>query len=157
MFKRWRKAGEERMAAAGAYLPRARRHRPAKNGRLLLAESDGPTRARLEQELAGYGFKLRAVDNGVDALCLANEGYYDLAVVDSLVLESFMETGANLILELRAKNPWLRFVLMLDAHAPSSRFFDQAMLGLMNPIVIDETVSKPVDPSVLVKAILFAL
>ena len=131
--------------------------RPAKNGRVLLIEGDGPTLDRLAEDLASYGIHAQTARSAEEAMGLTADTSFDVAVVDSRFLEEHMAAGSNLILALREKTKPMRFVLMLDELSPHNKSFEEAMRGLMNPIMIDETLSKPCTASRLVQAILSAL
>ncbi|MGI8515049.1 MAG: response regulator transcription factor, partial [Acidimicrobiia bacterium] len=79
--------------------------------KLLLVEDDRKIAAAVKRGLQAEGFTVEVADNGIEGLWLAQEGSYDLIILDILLPG---RNGFQICADLRAGENWTP-ILMLTA------------------------------------------
>lgn len=93
------------------------RHLPS--FRILLAENDGITRVLLSEALEDFGYIVTEASNGLEAMQMAEREAADLLISG---LEMVQMTGADLIRQVKQKQPHLPVILLTESHADAVPF-----------------------------------
>jgi signal transduction histidine kinase len=121
--------------------------------RILLLDNFKPALATLEHALLGAGYEVVPSMNGEEGFKLCKKGAFHLAVIGTAV--SFGEqSGAELALKMRERDPDLRIIFMVD------RYPLQAALKGVSQVVelgLDDAILKPVEASRLLFSVAKAL
>ncbi|OIH97282.1 response regulator transcription factor [Curtobacterium sp. MCBA15_001] len=88
--------------------------------RLLVVEDDDEMRALMERGLAAEGYRVTAVENGVEALIALGEQGFDLAVVDVMMPGM---SGFELARRIREREDPVRILLVTARDAVDDRVF----------------------------------
>ncbi|MBM7476018.1 MULTISPECIES: response regulator transcription factor [Curtobacterium] len=88
--------------------------------RLLVVEDDDEMRALMERGLAAEGYRVTAVENGVEALIALGEQAYDIAVVDVMMPGM---SGFELARRVREREDPVRILLVTARDAVDDRVF----------------------------------
>ncbi|PZE82119.1 response regulator transcription factor [Curtobacterium sp. MCBD17_032] len=88
--------------------------------RLLVVEDDDEMRALMERGLAAEGYRVTAVENGVEALIALGEQPYDIAVVDVMMPGM---SGFELARRVREREDPVRILLVTARDAVDDRVF----------------------------------
>lgn len=88
--------------------------------RLLVVEDDDEMRALMERGLAAEGYRVTAVENGVEALIALSEQAYDIAVVDVMMPGM---SGFELARRVREREDPVRILLVTARDAVDDRVF----------------------------------
>ncbi|MEK6309388.1 MAG: response regulator transcription factor [Curtobacterium sp.] len=88
--------------------------------RLLVVEDDDEMRALMERGLAAEGYRVVAVENGVEALIALGEQSFDLAVVDVMMPGM---SGFELARRIREREDPVRILLVTARDAVDDRVF----------------------------------
>jgi len=88
--------------------------------RLLVVEDDDEMRALMERGLAAEGYRVTAVENGVEALIALGEQAFDLAVVDVMMPGM---SGFELARRIREREDPVRILLVTARDAVDDRVF----------------------------------
>jgi CheY-like chemotaxis protein len=107
-------------------------------GSILIVDDQPAARDAIKLLLSNHGYKLEAVDSGVEALERAARNSYDLVITDNSMPEMSGEDLANAV---KAKHPGLQ-VLMFSGFPP-----DRPMPA------VDAVLRKPNDIPILVETV----
>ncbi|MDP4332563.1 response regulator transcription factor [Curtobacterium sp. A7_M15] len=88
--------------------------------RLLVVEDDDEMRALMERGLAAEGYRVTAVENGVEALIALGDQAFDLAVVDVMMPGM---SGFELARRIREREDPVRILLVTARDAVDDRVF----------------------------------
>jgi CheY-like chemotaxis protein len=114
--------------------------------RILIVDDEKIVRDLLRTVLEHDGHTVDEVTDGADALDAIARASYDVAIVD-LILPR--KNGLDTVLELRARKPELRFVVMTGA-LPALLDQNRNMDDLLGPVV---KLTKPMRPADLLRAV----
>jgi two-component system response regulator RegA len=95
---------------------------------ILIVDDDASFREALTAGLARQGHTVRAVADGVAALAMAEQAQWDAAVLD---LRLAQESGLDLIVPLRQRQPGLR-ILLLTGYASIVTAVEAIKLGAVD-------------------------
>lgn len=106
---------------------------------ILIADDDRAVRRLVQQTLELQGWRVCAAEDGREALALAAETRFDLAVLDWLMpYYDGLETAAA----LKARQPWIHTILL-------TAFSEDHDVAMAYREGIDLHLSKPVNPAEL--------
>ncbi len=117
--------------------------------RLLVVEDDDEMRALMERGLAAEGYRVVAVENGVEALIALGEQSFDLAVVDVMMPGM---SGFELARRIREREDPVRILLVTARDAVDLRLLGRSVGSVVDrPKILEEVWdgSQHVDPNVV--------
>jgi len=127
---------------------------PREVERILLIDNELTTLARLSEALLSQGYEVTTTSDGEEAMRLLQKKPFALAAIGGSALEATKLSGAKLALAMRAKDPELRIVLMIDQFPAQD-----ALKGVSRAVELelDDAILKPIDISRLLLSIERAL
>ena len=117
--------------------------------RILIVDDEEVVRSLIRTVLKHYGHEVEEAVDGHEALEMFQKSPPDLVMVDLIMPK---KNGLDTILEMRAKHPGARFIVMTGALP--TLLESQNMAALMGEL---KTLAKPMTPTDLIQAVRDAL
>ena len=123
---------------------------PREVERILIVDNEMSTLSRLSEALLSQGYEVETTTDGEEGMRLMQKKPFALAALGGSALEVTKLSGAKLALAMRAKDPELRIVLMIDQFPAQD-----ALKGVSRAVELglDDAILKPIDVSRLMLSI----